>query len=211
MPPNVLVFSVSGDIGPMAADRGGGDDAELVGAVLRGQLSAFDVLVERYQRQATAVAYRLLNNRDDAMEVVQDAFLRAYEKLDSLSHPERFAGWFMRTVSNLALNRRRSRALRRGASLEELAEAGEGRGGLVPPDPRASSPEEVAAAGDLRRLIGEGIDELPEMQRQALVLFSIAKLPQKEVASLLGCSVEAVKWHVFTARKKLKDKLKDYL
>ncbi len=63
----------------------------------------------------------------------------------------------------------------------------------------------------MRRLIGESIEELPEMQRQALVLFSIAELPQKEVASMLGCSVEAVKWHVFTARKKLKDKLKDYL
>lgn len=71
----------------MAADRQGAEDAELVAAVLQGQLPAFDELVGRYQRKATAVAYRLLGNRDDAMEVVQDAFLRAYEKLGTLSAP----------------------------------------------------------------------------------------------------------------------------
>jgi RNA polymerase sigma factor (sigma-70 family) len=59
--------------------------------------------------------------------------------------------------------------------------------------------------------IAEALDRLPEMQREALVLFSMAKLPQRQVARMLGCSVEAVKWHVFTARKKLKDALREYL
>ena len=196
---------------PTSEDQRGGDDAELVGAVLRGEVQAFDTLVGRWQRQATAVAYRLLNNRDDAMEIVQDAFLKAYEKLDSLSDRKRFGAWLMRIVNNLSLNRRRSRALRRAASIEAIGESDEGRGGVSFPDPSVVSPEAVASGKDLRRILTGAIDELPDMQRQALVLFSIAGIPQKEVAEMLGCSVEAVKWHVFTARKKLKEQVKDYL
>ena len=195
----------------IAADQRDKDDAQQVRAALRGELPAFELLVRRYQRQATAVAYRLLNNRDDAMEVVQDAFLKAYEKLDSLSRAERFGAWLMRIVSNLALNRRRARALRKAASLDDISDAGETEGQPNWPDLKALSPEAAASANDLRSLIGRAIDELPEMQRQALLLFSINRMPQKQVAKMLGCSVEAVKWNVFAARKKLKDKLKDYL
>jgi RNA polymerase sigma-70 factor (ECF subfamily) len=187
----------------------GPDDGQLVGEAMKGRLEAFDRLVERYQRQATAVAYRLLNNRDDAMEIVQDAFLKAFDKLRSLSEPARFGPWVMRIVSNLALNRRRARMLRKTTSLDAADDGQADR--MDPPDDRADGPEAAASAKDVQRLIAEALDELPEMQRQALVLFSVEKMPQKEVASLLGCSVEAVKWHVFTARKKLKERLKDYL
>jgi len=187
------------------------DDGGLVRAARRGEPAAFEKLVGRYQRRAAAVAYRLLNNRDDAMEVVQDAFLQAFDKLGSLSRPGRFGPWFMRIVSNLALNRRRARALRTTASLDAAADGDRGRAEISLPDSRAVSPPSAASAEELRQLMARAIDELPEMQRQALVLFSIAQLPQSEVAGLMGCSVEAVKWHVFTARKKLKDKFSDYL
>ncbi len=187
------------------------DDAELVIAAMNGDLRAFDDLVVRYQRQATAVSYRLLNHREDALEVVQDAFLKAYDKLDSLSDPRKFPGWLMRIVSNLSLNRRRRRALRKAASLEQQMQTDEGRAELNRPDPSVATPDQNASAKDVQRMIAEGLAELPEMQRQALILFSMQKMPQKQVAQILGCSVEAVKWHVFTARKKLKDRLKEYL
>lgn len=194
------------------ADRQGGDDGELVRAARRGEPGAFDLLIGRYQRQATAVAYRLLNNIDDALEVTQDAFLKAYEKLGTLSRPSRFGAWLLRIVSNLALNRRRSRALRQTLPLESPSGDGEeGPMEMNRPDPKALPPDAAASAEDVRRLIGRAMRELPEMQRQALLMFSVQKMPQKEVAKVLGCSVEAVKWHVFTARKKLKDRLRDYL
>ncbi|MFB3891012.1 MAG: RNA polymerase sigma factor [Phycisphaerae bacterium] len=197
------------DAGPY--DKGPRADDDLVRAARKGELAAFDRLVERYQRQATAVAYRLLNNLDDAMEIVQDAFLNAYGKLGSLSDEARFGPWLLRIVSNLALNRRRSRMLRRTASLETVESETEDRSEISIPDSSAVDPQAAASAKDVERLIDQAMDDLPELQRQALVLFSIEKMPQKEVADILGCSVEAVKWHVFTARKKLKDKLKDYL
>jgi RNA polymerase sigma-70 factor (ECF subfamily) len=193
-----------------ASDNHDLPDAQLVRNVLRGQLSAFDDLVRRYQRRAVAVAYRLLSHREDAQEVAQDAFLKAYDKLPSLTQPERFGSWLLRIVSNLALNKRRWRSLRKATSLE--AEQGEDtslKGEL--PDGHGPSPLEVASGKEVQQMLGEFIDELPDMQRQALVLFSLQKMPQKEVAEVLGCSVEAVKWHVFTARKKLKERLRDHL
>jgi len=186
-------------------------DGELVRLARKGGLGAFETLVKRYQRQATAVAYRLLNNLDDALEVTQDAFLNAFDKLNSLSQPQRFGPWVLRIVSNLALNRRRSRTLRRAASIEAATQSEDERMDLNLADERAVGPEEAASAEDVRRLIGKALADLPDMQRQALVLFSVEQMPQKEVAAMLGCSVEAVKWHVFTARKKLKERLKDYL
>ncbi len=187
------------------------EDARLVRSVLQGDLASFEPLVQRYQRRATALAYRLLNHRDDAMEVVQEAFLKAYDKLDTLSKPRRFGPWLLRIVSNLALNRRRYRALRVTAPLVDTSNDDEGRGEMNRPDPRADRPEQEASASELEDRIARAISELPETQREALVLFSIEKMPQKEVAKLLDCSVEAVKWHVFTARKKLKEQLSEYL
>lgn len=188
-----------------------GDDGELVRAARKGQLAAFDKLVAKYQRQATAVAFRLLNNLDDAMEISQDAFLNAYDKLDSLGEPGKFGSWLLRIVNNLALNRRRARTLRKAVSLDAAVENESDRMDLNLPDVSVLAPDAAASAQDVRRLIAEAMDDLTDMQRQALVMFSIEQIPQKQVADVLGCSVEAVKWHVFTARKKLKERLKDYL
>jgi RNA polymerase sigma-70 factor, ECF subfamily len=184
------------------------DDAELVKAARTGRLGAFEQLVKKHQRQANAVAFRLLNDREDALEIVQDAFLKAYENLGTLSEPARFGPWLMRIVSNLSLNRRRERALRKHASLDAGNEDDERD--FQPVDPTAMTPADELTTKETRELLDKAINELPPLQKQALVMFCIAKLPQKEIAQTLGCSVEAVKWHVFTARKKLKDKLKAY-
>jgi RNA polymerase sigma-70 factor (ECF subfamily) len=208
---NVLVNAVSEDVDENAGDWQPGADGELVRSTRRGDLGAFEALVGRYQRRATAVAYRLLNNREDAMDVVQDAFLKAYDRLDTLSKPGRFGPWLLRIVSNLALNFRRARALRKMDPLEAGSE-GDGSGGRISrPDPHAPSPPQEASAKEMQGLLARAIEQLPDMQRQALVLFCIEKMPQKEIASMLGCSVEAVKWHVFTARKKLKERFSQYL
>ena len=208
---NLRIMKVSEKI-DRVVDRGEpAEDGELVGRTLRGEVQAFEVLVARYQREATAAAYRLLNNRDDAMDTVQDAFLKAYEKLDSLSRPELFGGWFMRIVSNISLNRRRARALRITAPLEGASDDGESHRRFERGDPHAAAPPGQASAKELKEQIASAIEELPEIQRRALLLFSVSGTPQREVAELLGVSVEAVKWYVFTARKTLKDKLKDSL
>jgi RNA polymerase sigma-70 factor (ECF subfamily) len=189
-------------------------DGDLVARTLGSDRAAFDDLVRRYQRQAVAVSYRLLGNSHDAMEVTQDAFLKAYSSLSTLQKPEAFGGWLMRIVSNLSLNYRRSRKSRTQLPLDDL---------LGPADAQntdSSGSEWMAASGDpvrklegqeLGRKLQEALKQLPEKQRLAIVMFTIEQMPQKQIAESLQCSVEAVKWHVFQGRKKLKELLKDLM
>ena len=189
-------------------------DAELVRQTCAGQRSAFDELIERYQRRATSVAYRLLGDLHDALEVCQEAFVRAYQNLDSLEDQQRFGSWLLRIVTNLSLNFRRSRAaIARKAAFDDCLNDGETARDeqIAAPDYSDERPEARSAAAELSLLVQKAIADLPDQQKTALVLFSIEQLPQKEVASIMGCSVEAVKWHVFQARKKMREALAPYL
>ncbi|HUN81613.1 MAG TPA: sigma-70 family RNA polymerase sigma factor [Phycisphaerae bacterium] len=182
-------------------------DAQAVARTLAGDLTAFDRLIEKYQRRAASVSYRLLGNLDDALEVTQEAFLKAFRSLGSLDEPTRFGPWLIRIVSNLSLNFRRGR--HPGLSLA-THEEDEG----VHEDRIAGHVEaarDSLEASELSRAISKAIDGLPEQQRVALVLFALEAIPQKEVAAIMECSVEMVKWNVFQARKALKEKLTDYL
>lgn len=186
-------------------------EAELVRRTLDGDTGGFDELIRRYQRRTVSVAYRLLGNAHDAMEVSQEAFLRAYRALDTLNDPERFGPWLMRTVSNLSLNFRRSRRPSSPIPVDDCllpgGEEGMGSDWMA----SAGMPPDEALASELGKAISQAVGELPEKQRLALVLFAIEGMSQKDVADVLDCSVEAVKWHVFQARKKLKERLADYL
>jgi RNA polymerase sigma-70 factor (ECF subfamily) len=102
----------------------------LVARTLAGDRPAFDELIIRHQRQAVAVSYRLLGNINDALEVTQDAFLKAYKSLPTLQQPAAFGGWLMRIVSNLSLNYRRGRKVRRSQlPLDDLLGGGAGEAG----------------------------------------------------------------------------------
>src|SRR3954462_9985333 len=192
----------------------GPTDGQLVSRVLAGDRKAFDELIRRYQRQAVAVSYRLLGNTNDALEVSQDSFLKAFTSLDTLQKPEAFGGWLMRIVSNLSLNYRRGRKNRQQLPLDDLL------GPSEPSTTDVSGSDWMAQSGDpVRRLesremgqkLQEALSQLPEKQRLAIVMFTIEEMPQKQVAEALDCSVEAVKWHVFQGRKKLKELLKDHM
>ena len=194
---------------------GGPPDGTLVERTIAGDRSAFDMLIRRYQRQAVAVSYRLLGNTHDALEVTQDAFLKSYSSLTTLQKADAFGGWLMRIVSNLSLNYRRSRKTRSQLPLDDL---------LGPNEPSASEvgggsdwmsqsgdPVHKLQSSEMGKRLAAAMQELPEKQRLAIVMFTIEEMPQKQVADALGCSVEAVKWHVFQGRKKLRELLKDHL
>jgi RNA polymerase sigma-70 factor (ECF subfamily) len=189
-----------------------------IATVLRakdGDTEAFGRLVRQYQRRAVSLAFRLLGNAEDAGDVAQDAFVRAYRGLGQLDDPARFGPWLMRVVSNLSLNFRRSRAGRAAASLEDEAAAGlTDRRRAIHGLRLAASAEggdAEALPDELHRAVTRAIEQLPDNQRLALILFSVEGVPQKEVAEILDCSVELVKWNVFQARKKLKESLAEYL
>ena len=195
----------------------GPTDGALVEACIGGKRTAFDELVRRYQRQAVAVSYRLLGNSHDALEVTQDAFIKAFSSLATLQKPEAFGGWLMRIVSNLSLNYRRSRKTRSQLPLDDLlgptesSQQAESAGGSSDWMSQSGDPVHLLASQEMGRKLQSALAQLPEKQRMAIVMFTIEEMPQKQVAEALNCSVEAVKWHVFQGRKKLKELLKDHL
>jgi RNA polymerase sigma-70 factor (ECF subfamily) len=185
-------------------------DGELVRKSLAGDRDAFGRLVDRWQKRAAGLSYRLLGNRDDALEVCQEAFVRAWTHLAELKEPEKFGPWLMRAVTNRSLNYRRDR--KTAASLDDALppDGGSAEPGLPGRAPAVGPVGELAAV-ELSKAARAALDRLPEKQRAALILFSLEGLPQQQVAGMLGTSVEAVKWHVFQARKKLRDELKEFL
>src|SRR5205807_1897513 len=124
-PSNPNAVTVSSFMEQKAGEPGepstvGPTDGQLVAQVLGGRREAFDELIRKYQRQAVAVSYRLLGNSHDALEVTQEAFLKAFGSLATLQKPDAFGGWLMRIVSNLSLNFRRRRKTRSQRPLDDL-------------------------------------------------------------------------------------------
>ena len=197
----------------MQSDANAGpSDGQLVEQALAGHRSAFDELIRRYQRQSVAVSFRLLGRTEDALEVTQDAFLKAFTSLKTLEKPEAFGGWLMRIVSNLSLNYRRSRKAKSQLPLDDLMSGGEGsENPNADWQARADDPAHSLASREMGAELQSALAKLPEKQRLALLMFTIDEMPQKLIAETLQCSVEAVKWHVFQGRKRLREALKEHL
>jgi RNA polymerase sigma-70 factor, ECF subfamily len=183
-------------------------DGELVAQAVNGNRAAFDELIRRYQRQAVAVSYRLLGNTEDALEVTQNAFLKSFTSLATLQKGDAFGGWLMRIVSNLSLNYRRGRKIRSQVSLVDLAGGENQEDDLAA---RGADPLRNLQSAEMGQRLQWALMQLPEKQRLAIVMFTIEQMPQKDIAEALQCSVEAIKWHVFQGRKKLKEMLKEHL
>ncbi len=177
------------------------DIERLVKASQAGIQGSFDELVVLYQRRAMRVAVRMLGDINEAAEAVQNGFVKAYLSIDKLREPRRFEAWFFRIIANTAISQRRAA---RGRA-EKIKIAGDCE------DKKAFSPEDREAGKELKEAIQQAMLRLTNKQAQAIALFGIEDLPRDEVAEIMGCSAEAVRWHVFKARQKLKVLLKEYL
>jgi RNA polymerase sigma-70 factor (ECF subfamily) len=174
------------------------DEAALIEGVRRGEAAAFDSLVSRYMRRAFAVSYRLLGNREDAEDLVQETFLAVLQKIDTFQRGRAFSPWFFRVLVNRGLNARKSRALRTTEGLpEDAASAG-------------ASPERAAERAELRGRLRAAMDGLPERQRVIVELFELEGFAGAEIAEILEISDGTVRWHLHEARKTLRQALAAY-
>ena len=169
------------------------DDGELVERVRGGDATAFDQLVERHMWRAYAVAYRLLGHREDAEDLVQDAFLVALAKLDTFHSGRSFGPWFYRIVVNRGLNQRKARSRRRTEPLPDEAPA------------RQASPERLAEQSELRARLSQALDELPETQRAVVQLFEVEGFTGAEIAEIMEIPAGTVRWHLHQAKKTLRE------
>jgi RNA polymerase sigma-70 factor (ECF subfamily) len=178
---------------PAEASRLRRDDREAIEQSQRGERDAFDRLVERYQRDVYRLCYRYLNNHEDASDVAQEAFLRAYRAIRSFRGDSSFATWLYRIAVNACLN---FRAARRPTTTEVPEVA----------DPRAGAQEHLEHDEQSRR-VREAVSRLPEKQRATVILKVYHELTHEEVARVLGSSVGTVKASLFHALGNLRKML----
>lgn len=174
------------------------DEAELVERVRGGDGRAFDTLVTRYMRRAFSVAFRVLGQREDAEDLVQDTFLVVLQRIDTFEPGRAFAPWFFRILVNRGLNARKARALR---AVDEIPETASSAG---------PSPEREAERAELRDRLHTALAALPERQRLVVELFELEGFPGPEIAEILEISDGTVRWHLHEARKALRKTLAPY-
>jgi len=167
-------------------------DAELVRRVRKGDEIAFGLLVERYQRPAYAVALSVTGRHEDAEDAAQESFLVALDRLEECRSPERFGGWLMTIVRN------RSKNLVRRESLRETDE--------LPPAARSRvpTPDRATETAELRGMLREALAELPEVQRQVVLLHDLEGWKHREIAEKLDLPCGTVRSHLHFARKALR-------
>jgi RNA polymerase sigma-70 factor (ECF subfamily) len=173
------------------------EDVLLVQRAQAGDVSAYDELVRRHLDRAHAVAFRILRDREDARDVAQDAFVRAWRALPRFEGRSEFSTWLQRIVTNLAINRLQRDRLRSATSIDDL---------LHLRDPREAAPVENTTT---TRRVAEAIAALPPAQRTAFVLRFQEDLSVKETAERMGVSEGAVKASAFHAIRKLRTALAD--
>jgi RNA polymerase sigma-70 factor (ECF subfamily) len=179
-------------------------DAALLERFAAGDRAALDDLFRRYRTVAYRVAYRLLGREADALDAVQDAFVKALTHLDRFRGNSSFKTWLLRIVSNAALDvgRHRKRDARVPQAPRDDPPDRYGPADLPPPDAELDR-------ADLRRRIDAALARLPDTQRQTFVLHVDGRLSYREVADSLGISIGTVMSRLFYARQKLKVLLAD--
>ena len=188
-------------------------DIELVQKFQREHdLAAFEQLVERHSERAFQLAYSILQNRQDAEEVVQDAFLRIYRSLGNFRGDAQFTTWMYRIVVNLCNNKFRwnkVRGINRTISIDAPLPNAEGDESLRLELPSSEAPpDEQLAFAELRERVEKAMAQLPESYRTAVMLRNVQQLDYEEIAKILDCAVGTVKSRINRGRELLRQALK---
>lgn len=185
------------------------DELTLVQAAKSGDVSAFEELVRRYDRNVFRIAQHITQNREDAEDVVQDAFLKAYSNLAQFQGQSKFYTWLVRIAVNEALMKLRRRRPERTVSLDEEVKTEEDS---LPREVAdwSPNPEQQYSQAELREILSKTIQGLPPGFRTVFVLRDVEGLSTEETAEALDLSIPAVKSRLLRARLQLRERLSRY-
>ncbi len=173
------------------------DEVELVAAAQDGDREAFDELVRRTYVDTFTLARRLTGNEEDARDVAQEAYLRAWRGIGKFRGDAQFSTWLYRITANASNNYMRRQRRHRSMPLDEFNDPPELRG--------ETQPEAMAEASELFDRVSAAIDELPEKLRQVVVLRDVYGMTHESIGEELAISVAAAKVRLHRARRKLHD------
>jgi len=185
------------------------DEATLVARSREGDTRAFGVLVRRYEGKIFRLAQHVTQNREDAEDVLQETFMKAYEHLDQFQGNSKFYTWIVRIAVNQALMKLRRRKNDKSVSLDENIDTGED---TIVREIAAwdEDPEQRFGRDELGKILDSAIQSLDAPYRSVFVLRDIDELSTEETAEALGLSIPAVKSRLLRARLKLRHKLNRY-
>lgn len=183
------------------------EDAVLVRAAQKGDTDAFEELVARHRDKIYARAFSMMRNEDEALDLSQEAWVKAWQRLAQFQGDSSFATWITRIVINLCLDELRKHQRHRTESIEELDEDS---GGVERQMPVITiNPTERLERGELRQRIDRALGQLSHEHRTALVLHEFEEMEYKEIAKAMNCSIGTVMSRLFYARRKLAALLAD--
>ena len=194
------------DTPPGSAGSGGSaeltlDERQLIQRCIAGDASAFEPLVEKYRQRVWRLAYQVLHDREEAWDVAQEAFVRAFHSLPSFRGQSAFYTWLFRITVNVATDRHRQRgAQARAFGPERVSEDEWVRS---TPDP-GGGPDQQAARAEQRERIRRALDALPPKARAIIMLSDVEGLSYREIAEVLNCPIGTVMSRLHNARKRLK-------
>ncbi len=208
-PPGAHWIVSAGNPKPLASTIVRDDEAQLVSAAKAGDTTAFEELVNRYERKIFRLGMNITQNREDAEDVMQDAFLKSYQNLDRFQGESRFYTWLVRIAVNEALMKLRKRRPNQVSLDEPLTDDGDDSVFREIED-WGPSPEKKFAQTELNDILNSVIAELDPIFRVAFLLRDVEGLSTEETGQILGISSAAVKSRLLRARLKLRQKLNKY-
>lgn len=189
------------------------NDDELVDKAQRGDTGAIGELVTRYEDRVYSMAYRMVGNREDAEDVLQDTFLNVIRSIGSFRKRSSFSTWLYRIAANAALTRLRKRSRKEkteGEFLDEVYAVKQEAQSGQPLSDWSANPAKKLLTEESRVIMEQAISELPEKYRTVFILRDVEGLPANEVAEVLELSIPAVKSRLHRARMFLRNHLSHY-
>ncbi len=195
---------------PAAAPAPAVDDRELVAKAQAGDRTAFKTLFERYHRRAYSLALGVVKNPDDALDVVQDAFIKAHRYLDKFEGQASFYTWLYRIVMNLAIDHLRKHQRQRPVDFDDATVGEEGGpGDALLPRILGGNPGRALVDKEIRERISAALAELSDNHRAVLVMRELDGLSYEEMAQAMGCSKGTIMSRLFHARRNMQLQLAD--
>jgi len=185
------------------------DDLELVHACKKGNVTAFEQLVRRYERRLLRMSQTVIRNREDSEDAVQEALLKAFQNLAKFREDSQFSTWLIRITVNQSLMKLRKQRAHKEVSLDEDFQAD---GDVLPLDvpDRAPNPEQLCWASELRDILARTVEELRPILRTVFVLRDVEGLSIDQTARVLNLSQSAVKARLWRVRLHLRQRLNRY-
>ena len=183
------------------------EDHDLIRAVLDGDATAYRGLVERYEGRIYAVCYGMVRNREDARDLAQEAFVKAFRNLSRFRFSASFYTWLCRIAMNVSIDHLRRQKVRRAESFDE-AIASRDSAGVISLEHHRNNPGRDLERKRLHAAILAAMDELPDEQKQVIVLREVEGMAYKEIAEIMDIPEGTVMSRLYYARKKLQQALK---